>query len=49
MIFGTADFHCLKFVIASDAGNVGPEFGLNVFAQAFFAIFSAEDYVDSVA
>jgi hypothetical protein len=39
MIFRAADFQGFEFVIAGDAGNVGPEFRLDVLAQALLSLF----------
>ena len=49
MIFRATDLDCLESVIACDARDVGPEFGLEVLAQALLSFFGAEDYVDAVA
>jgi hypothetical protein len=49
MIFRAADLQGFEFMIAGDAGNVGPEFPLDVRAQAFLSLFRAEDHVDPIA
>ena len=49
MIFRATDLDCLESVIACDARDVGPEFGLEVLRQAFLAFFGAENNVNTVA
>ena len=35
MIFSSANLNCLEFVVAADAGDIGPQFVLELLAQAF--------------
>ena len=49
MIFRTADLDGFEIVITRDAGDVGPEFGLDVLAQAFLSLPGAEDHMDPIA
>lgn len=49
VILGAADFDGLEFVVTGDAGDVGPEFGLDRLVQAPLPLFGAEDDVDPQA
>ena len=49
MIFRAADLYSFEFVIAGDAGDVGPQFGLDVLAQALPSLLGAENQVDPIA
>ncbi len=49
MIFSTTDLDSLEFVMAGDAGDVGPKFRLEFLAQAFLPLFGAEDHLDTHA
>ena len=49
LILDAANPDGLKFVIAGDAGNVGPKFWLEFLAQAFLPLFRAEGHMDAQA
>jgi hypothetical protein len=49
MVVSAADLDCLEAVIAGDASDIGPEFGLEFLAQAFLPFFGAEDHVNTQA
>ena len=49
MVFSATDLNGFESVMACDADDLGPEFGLEFVAQAFLPFFGAENHVDTHA